>query len=207
MQLQISLAMGLIEKEHQWILRMWCLAHRLELSLKDCLSGTVFDSIDEMLIKLYYLYEKKPKKCPELEELVSELGEFISFTDRGLRPVHASGSRWICHKINAMRRILSKYGAYTMHLTALSEDRSVCSTDRAKLQGYCEQWVDCKYVLGCALFVDLLNPCAAFSKAMQAEEIDILGALMGLLRSLKEIEKLASLPLSGWPTYAISCHF
>ena len=89
-----------------------------------------------------------------------------------------------------------------MHLTALSEDRSVRSTDRAKLQGSCKQWVDCKYVLGCALFVDLLNPCAAFSKAMQAEEIDILGALMSLLRSLKEIEKLAGLPLSQWPTYA-----
>ena len=142
------------------------------------------------------------KKCRELEDLVSELVEFISFTGKGLRPIRASGSRWISHKLNAMRRILSKYGAYTMHLVALSEDRSVCSTDRAKLHGYCKQWVDSKYLLGCALFVDLLTPCAAFSKVMQAEEIDILGALMSLLRSLKEIEKLAGLPLSHWPTYA-----
>ena len=89
-----------------------------------------------------------------------------------------------------------------MGLTALSEDRSVRSTDRAKLHGYCKQWVDSKYLLGCALFLDLLTPCAAFSRAMQAEEIDILGALMSLLRSLKEIEKLAGLPLSHWPTYA-----
>ena len=36
---------------------------------------------------------------------------------------------------------------------------------------------------------------------MQAEEIDIIGAIMSLLRSLKEIEKLAGLPLSHWPTY------
>ena len=165
-------------------------------------TGTVFDTIDEMLLKLYYLYEKSPKKCRELEDLVSELGEFISFTGKGLRPIRASGSRWISHKLNTMRRILSKYGAYTMHVVALSEDRSVRSTDREKLHGYCKQWVDSNYLLGCALFVDLLTPCAAFSKAMQAEKIDILGVLMSLLRSLKEIEKLAGLPLSHWPTYA-----
>ena len=47
---------------------MWCLAHRAELSAKDCLSGTVFDSIDEML------YKNLPKKCQELEDLVSDLG-------------------------------------------------------------------------------------------------------------------------------------
>ena len=34
-------------------------------------------------------------------------------------------SRWVSHKLNAMRRILSKYGAYTSHLAALSEDRSI----------------------------------------------------------------------------------
>ena len=154
---------GLVEKELKLVFWMWCLAHRLELSVKDSLTGTVFDSINEMLLRLYYIYEKSPKKCRELEDLISDLGEFISFTDKGLRPVRASGSRWISHKLSAMRRILSKYGAYTMHLAALSGDRSVRSTDRAKLQGYCKQWVDCKYVLGCALFIDLLNPCAAFS--------------------------------------------
>lgn len=37
---------------------------------------------------------------------------------------------------------------------------------------------------------------------MQAEDIDILGALMSYLRSLQEIDKLASLPLLQWPTYA-----
>jgi hypothetical protein len=148
---------GLVEKELKWVFWMWCLAHRLELSVKDSLTGTVFDSINEMLLRLYYIYEKSPKKCRELEDLISDLGEFISFTDKGLRPVRASGSRWISHKLSAMRRIL---------------------------------------------FIDLLNPCAAFSKAMQANEIDILGALMSVLRSLKEIEKLTALPLSQWPTYS-----
>lgn len=96
------------------------MAHRLELAVQDAMKSTVFDSIDTMLLKLYYLYKKSPKKCGELEEVISDLTEYVSFDDKGVRPVRASGSRWICHKVNAMRRILSKFGAYTMHLIALS---------------------------------------------------------------------------------------
>jgi len=62
--------------------------------------------------------------------------------------------------------------------------------------------VDARYILGCALFVDVLSPCAIFSKVMQADEIDILGALTSLLRTQKEIEKLQSLPFSQWPVYS-----
>ena len=42
---------------------MWCLAHRLELAIKDALHGTAFDLVDEMLLRLYYLYEKSPKNA------------------------------------------------------------------------------------------------------------------------------------------------
>ena len=53
-----------------WIEVFWCLAHRLELALKDTLKGTLFKSVDEMLLQVYYLYEKSPKKCRELETVV-----------------------------------------------------------------------------------------------------------------------------------------
>jgi hypothetical protein len=33
----------------------------------------------------------------------------------------------VCHKLSAMKRVLSKYGAYTAHLTTLSDDLSVKS--------------------------------------------------------------------------------
>ena len=101
-----------------------------------------------------------------------------------------------------MRRILSKYRAYTNHFIALSHDHTVKSTDRAKLHGYCNQWVDAKYLLGCAVFIDVLTPCAIFSKVMQSDELDILAALASLLRTIKETEKLSSLPLVQWPVYS-----
>ena len=41
---------GLVEKEIPWIFWMWCLAHRVELALKDALKHTAFDLIDDMFI-------------------------------------------------------------------------------------------------------------------------------------------------------------
>ena len=64
---------GLVEKEIPWVYWSWCLAHCVELAVKDALKGTSFDLIDEMLLRLYYIYEKSPKKCRELEEIVNDL--------------------------------------------------------------------------------------------------------------------------------------
>ena len=133
---------------------------KLQLAIKDALSGTLFDSIDEMLLCLYYLYEKSPKKCIELESLCAVLKECLEFDEDGIRPVRACGTRWVSHKVKAMKSVLSRYGAYTAHLTSLSEDKSVKASDRAKLKGYLKKWVNAKYILGCAAFVDLLTPCS-----------------------------------------------
>ena len=44
-----------------WLIFMWCVAHGLELALKDSFKETFFSSIDDMLLKMFYLYEKSPK--------------------------------------------------------------------------------------------------------------------------------------------------
>ena len=85
-----------------------------------------------------------------------------------------SGSRWIGHKWRAMKRILSKYRAYTNHVATLSEDVAVRSADRSKLKGYYDQWVNAKYLVGCAIFCDLLAPCVVLSKLMRCDHLDIL---------------------------------
>ena len=60
--------------------------------------------------------KKSPKKCRALEEIITELQGCLQFDDGGVRPV----SRWVSHKLNAMKCVLSKFGAYTNHLAALS---------------------------------------------------------------------------------------
>ena len=191
---------GLVEKEVPWLYWSWCLAHRVELAVKDVLKGTCLNLFDEMLLRLYYIYEKSPKKCRELEEIITDLRQFLKFDDAGIKHIRTSGSRWISHKLSAMKRIGSKFGAYSSHLIALAEDTSVKAFDRAKLCGFSIKWSDAKYILGCAFFSDLLLPCAVISKVLQQDSLDILGGFSSLLRAVQELKKLGSKPLLQWPT-------
>ena len=101
------------------------------------MKGSSIDDVDEMLLRLYYLYEKSPKKCHQLEEIVVQVRGCIldnSIACKGKKPIRASGTRWIAHKFGAMKRILSQYGVYTNHLASLSQDSTVKSADRAKIR-------------------------------------------------------------------------
>ena len=57
--------------------------------------------------------------------------ECLSIEDSGVKLVRASGFTWITHKCIAMKRILSKYSAYTKHAASLSVDPSFKPADRA----------------------------------------------------------------------------
>jgi len=116
---------GIFERKLEWIYWSCCLTYRSELTIKNALQGSYFQSIDNMLLKLYYLYEKSAKKCCELSEIINDLKQFLEFDDNDVKPIRASGTRWVTQKLSAMKRILSKYGVYTHHLAALSVDHSI----------------------------------------------------------------------------------
>lgn len=104
---------GKIQKELPWIFWAWCYAHRLELACKDALSSPLFKDIVEMLLRLYYLYSKSPKKSRELPDIVENLKEVFDFPKGGNVPVRSQGSRWINHKRKVLQRFVDRYGAYT----------------------------------------------------------------------------------------------
>ena len=60
-----------------WLFWGWYYSHRLELACKDAFSSTLFSAINEMLLRLYYVYEKSPKKSRELESIVSDLKQLL----------------------------------------------------------------------------------------------------------------------------------
>nr|XP_047129522.1 E3 SUMO-protein ligase KIAA1586-like [Hydra vulgaris] len=89
----------LLKAEVPWITFGWCVAHRLELSLKEKLGKTAsFNDVDYMILKMHYIYKKSPKKLRQLGELVSIL-EDDEYNIGGYRPKKASGTRWISHKV------------------------------------------------------------------------------------------------------------
>ena len=74
--------------------------------------------------------------------------------------------RFLIRLIDVMKCFVSKFGAYTKHLASLSENKSIKNGDCGKLKGFYKNGPTPKYLLGCALFIDLLKPCAIFFKAI-----------------------------------------
>lgn len=124
------------QKSLPWMFWSWCYAHRLELASKNGLDGRLFKSVEEMLLRLYYLYKKSPKKTRELAAVVDDLKEVYEFPEAGNVPIRSEGSRWINHKRRALQRVVDRYGAYISHLNTLAEDSTVQGEDRARLKGY-----------------------------------------------------------------------
>jgi hypothetical protein len=193
---------GLLQKEQPWIFVFWCLAHRLELSLKDATKGTFFTTIDDLLLRLYYLYEKSPKKCRELEGIVEILRSSMEEMPArgGIRPIRACGTRFVAHKVAALERVTGMFGAYVNHLITLSQDSSVRPIDREKLKGYVRKWQTVKVVLGCALFFDILKSLGVLCQVLQADELCVVRAIQSVMKTKKALDKLKATALVEYPT-------
>ena len=87
--------------EVPWMYMFWCLAYHLELSVKDALKSIFFSTIDDLLLRMYYMYNKSPKKCRELEDIIVEFKSCLEPSEMpsegGSRPLRACGTR-VCWK-------------------------------------------------------------------------------------------------------------
>ena len=90
---------GKLQAALPWLHWAWCYAHRLELACNDAFSSHLFHDVDEMLLRLYYLYEKSPKKCRDLSDLVGDLKEVTYLYEQvEVAGLHTSGklfSEWL----------------------------------------------------------------------------------------------------------------
>jgi len=77
------------------ILVTWCLSHQVKLAVKGGLKSTYFDKIDNLLLKMYYLYEKSPKMCQQLQDVIENLKASFGEAEvlkGGTRPLRAHGT-------------------------------------------------------------------------------------------------------------------
>ena len=114
----------LLQQENPWIKFGWCVSHRLDLALKDSLKTTSFDAVDQLIVRIYYLYKRSLEKLRQLKKLAEIYSESFDFVEGGYRLKKASGTRCIAHNIYALDIIIDKYGIVMQHLEGLSEEKS-----------------------------------------------------------------------------------
>ena len=191
---------GIMQRALPWLHWSWCYAHRLELACKDAFSSPLYSLLQEMLLRLYYIYEKSPKKSRELDCIVENLKEVFDLPKGGNLPVRSQGTRWISHKRNALQRVLDRYGTYISHLTTLVSDSSVRTSDRDRLKGYLKKWKQPKVLIGTALYIEVLKPASILSLTLQSDDVDIVFSIKSILKTIKALQALSEKEPKEWPT-------
>ena len=72
----------------------------------------------------------------------------------------------------------------------LSSDKTVKSSDQAKLKGYLRKWKSGKLFVYACFFVDLLQPASVLSQAFQAEDVDAITVSFARSIMKKQLDSL-----------------
>jgi len=152
-------------------------------------TSPLFSAIEDLLLHLYYLYEKSPKKSSDLAGIIEDLKEVFGFPKGGNLPIRCQGTRWVSHKRKALQRVVDRYGAYIAHLIALTEDRSLKTEDRECCRGYLRKWKQPKILIGCAMYIEALKPVSLLSLSLQSNGADIVLSMVNTMKSVKALKK------------------
>ncbi|KAG8197548.1 hypothetical protein JTE90_007284 [Oedothorax gibbosus] len=170
-----------------WLFVVHCLNHRLELAVKDSASNTQFETVINMLGKLYAYYKRSPKKRREIQELSEIMAE--EENSASYSPKNIQGTRWIDHKRRAAQSLVKSYALIVTHLenSASSENGNKAQ----KIKGYLKELKSRKFVYYLLLMLKIYDKLSKISLSFQKESCDLLHAIT-YLESLKDVFKKIS---------------
>ena len=148
-----------------WLSTIHCFNHSLELAVKDTFNTTFFKEVDNMLLKLFYLYRESPKRLRELKM-------FGEMYDQSIPKLYKSyGTTWIAHEVKAMEIALNNNGIYIKHLESLANTNSQ-ALKRAEIAGEVKSKKNGKFLIHLAIYLDVLTPLKVIGLGFQKEKHD-----------------------------------
>ena len=144
------------------------------------------EEIDTAMRDLFYTYQNSGKRLRELRVLHEILKDVYEFENEEVKPTKSTGTRWIDHKLRAMRLFIDKRGLYLSHIQNVIAGTTK-KNDKAKLEGIRRRIAHGSVLLKCAMYVDILEPARQLSLTTQkTEEINIIKQVEAVDRTLKK---------------------
>ncbi|XP_041364280.1 zinc finger protein 862-like [Gigantopelta aegis] len=159
-----------LQNEMPWIKMIHCLAHRLELALSDAFKETYYkDTVDDLMMHLYYMYRRSAKKWKELERLSESMNENI------VKPSRTQGTRWIDHRRKALKTLERDYTCLVCHFEdmASGQRKDIKPADQAKMNGYLKILKSHKFILHVAAYQDFVEDLASLSLCLQQDDLAV----------------------------------
>ena len=141
-----------LKRDYPRVKAIYCVAHKLELSVKDALKAVTSTNHFEIFItKLYTLYHQSYKNQRELEIAAASVQETL----RKITPIFTI--RWVSSSFRAVKAVWHDFAALSQHFQDASADQSRSSKDRDKYLGLMKHMQTTGFVTDLANMKDVLQ--------------------------------------------------
>ncbi|VDI55336.1 Hypothetical predicted protein [Mytilus galloprovincialis] len=158
----------LLCKDQPALITLHCMAHRLELTLKDAAKKQqLFNkAISVLAMGLYYFYRNSYLNRSMLKTTYAALQQ--KEDQKLLIPCRAGGTRWIGHQLRAVTNLLRSYKFICNHLEQLCETSEQVSSDsKSKAKAFLKLLKSKDIVCLLMFLTDLLTPLRRLSLQLQ----------------------------------------
>ncbi|XP_048037434.1 E3 SUMO-protein ligase KIAA1586-like [Megalobrama amblycephala] len=166
-----------------------CLAHRLELAVKDSLKEVAGCNQFEFFIsKLYALYNQSSKNARLLQEAATGLNMQI------LKIGQIFTIRWVASSFRTVKAVWNDYPALAHQFRTAIEDTSRCDTERQKFRGLHKLLTSTGFLADLACMKDVLRELQNLSLKLQRKQTSLVDASCHIQQT---IDVLTAMKASG----------
>ena len=175
---------GLLLRDVPSALSVHCMAHRLELSLKDCLKSGLSEKITSgFLVTLFYFYKNSPLNRSMLKV------SYESLQMQARIPTRVGGTRWVSHLFRALLAWQVGYPGILQQLQSLQQEDQRKSTSSAKARNLLKYMTDSKVVQFCHFLMDVTFHLKLLSLRTQTSDATVADVMSQLQSTIQVLEK------------------
>ena len=156
-----------------------CLAHRLELAVKDALkevAGT--NQFETFISKLYSLYNQSTRNARLLREAAAEL-------DMEIQKIGQIFTiRWVASSFRTVKAVWKDFPALALHFKTSSEDTSRTDVERQKYKGLLKRLINSGFVEDLAVMKDILRELQSLSLKLQQRELSLVDSSLAIQQTI-----------------------
>ena len=147
---------------------IWCISHRLQLSLKDALKKKFkeFNDLNDFLKSLYLFHTNSKVVHAAFHNAVE-----VKNRNGGTAVSRVDGTRWIAHTTNALTNLLNTVDCHQDCLAALENAENFSASQKAKAKYFKRKRLQTAFVEFIIFILDVLNALSRFSLFSQSRSI------------------------------------
>lgn len=151
--------------DRPWLLKIHCINHRIELTVKTALSNRALEEVDEFYRANFYLLRNSGK----IKQMTIEGATTIGITYYNLPKIH--GTRFIGHRRRGFTSLLEVWPAFVMAYESFCADKNNKSATRAKVKGLLKKFHSYDVLVIVETYLDLLEIIVPTSKVFETNEL------------------------------------